>query len=88
MPYSNEIHQKLFSAPKTLGILLGRRAIQLDFPVTQISRFTGATRQTTYNWFSGTEVSPAYRERVTALLSILQTSKTVEEALRKCTPHT
>ena len=56
----------------------------MDFPVTKIAQYTGATRQTVYNWFSGTDVTPAYRERVSALLRILQSSKTVEEAMRKC----
>jgi len=75
---------KAATAPKTLGNQLGRWAIHLDFPVIQISQYTGATRQTIYNWFSGTDVTPAYRDRVKSLLNILQTSTTAEEALRKC----
>lgn len=88
MPYSPETQMKALSKPFTTGKSLLRWAIKLDFPVTSIAQYTGATRQTIYNWLDGTEVSPAYRERVTALLSILQSSKTVEEAMRKCTPHT
>lgn len=85
MPYSDTVKSKTLTAPKTLGNQLGRWAIHLDFPVIQISQYTGATRQTIYNWFSGTDVTPAYRERVSALLAILQTSSTSEEAMRKCT---
>jgi hypothetical protein len=86
MPYSNEIRTTTLAAPKSLGNQLGRWAIHLDFPVIQISNFTGATRQTVYNWFSGTEVTKSYRDRVQSLLNILQNSSTVEEALRKCNP--
>jgi len=84
MPYSDKIKLAVASAPKTLGNQLGRWAIHLDFPVLRISAYTGATRQTVYNWFSGTDVTPAYRARVKDLVNILQTSKTVEEAMRKC----
>jgi len=86
MPYSDQIKAATLSAPKTLGNQLGRFAISLDFPVIKIAEFTGATRQTVYNWFSGTEVTKSYRDRVQSLLNILQNSKTVEEALRKCNP--
>jgi len=84
MPYSEQIKSATRAAPKTLGNQLGRFAIHLDFPVIKIAEFTGATRQTVYNWFSGTEVTKSYRDRVQSLLNILQNSKTVEEALRKC----
>jgi hypothetical protein len=84
MPYSDTVKSKTLSAPKTLGNQIGRWAIHLDFPVIQISQYTGATRQTIYNWFSGTDVTPAYRGRAQALLDILQTSSTAEEAMRKC----
>jgi len=84
MAYSDDIRRTTKSAPKTLGNQLGRWAIHLDFPVIQIAKFTGATRQTVYNWFSGTDVTPAYRMRVQSLLNILQSSQTSEEAMRKC----
>lgn len=84
MPYSDTVKQSVASAPKTVGNQLGRWAVHLDFPVMAISRYTGATRQTVYNWFSGKEVTNAYKERVKSMLNILQTSKTIEEALRKC----
>ena len=84
MAYSDTIKQTTKAAPKTLGNQLGRWAIHLDFPVIHIAKFTGATRQTVYNWFSGREVTPAYRMRVQSLLNILQTCHTAEEAMRKC----
>jgi hypothetical protein len=84
MAYSEEIKQTTNTAPKTLGNQLGRWAIHLDFPVIEVAKFTGATRQTVYNWFSGTEVTPSYRTRVQSLLNILQNSKSSEEALREC----
>lgn len=84
MPYSPTVKAAVAASPKTLGNKLGRWAIQLDFPVTKIAKYTGATRQTVYNWFSGTEVTNAYRDRVQALLTILSSSTTAEEALRKC----
>jgi hypothetical protein len=84
MPYSETIRQTTSSAQKTLGNQLGRWAIKLDFPVIKIAEYTGATRQSIYNWFGGSEVSPAYREHVRNLLTILQSSATSEEAMRKC----
>jgi erythromycin esterase-like protein len=85
MPYSDKIKEATSRAPKTLGNQLGRWAVHLDFPVIHISNYTGATRQSIYNWFSGVEVSPAYRQSVENLLKILQSSRTAEEAMRKCT---
>ena len=84
MPYSDKIAAETAKAPKSLGNLLGRWAIKIDFPVIKISEYTGATRQSIYNWFGGSEVSPAYRRSVENLLAILQTSSTAEEAMRKC----
>jgi len=87
MAYSETIRQSTAKAEKTLGNQLGRWAIKLNFPVIKISEYTGATRQTVYNWFSGTEVTPSYRISVTNLLRILQTSTTVEEAMKKCSQY-
>jgi len=87
MPYSEKIRQVTGTAPKTLGNLLGRWAIKIDFPVIKISEFTGATRQSIYNWFGGSEVSPAYRKSVENLLTILQSCNTSEEAQRKCAKY-
>jgi hypothetical protein len=65
---------------KTEGNLLGRWAIHHDFSVIRIHRATGATRQTIYNWFRGDEVSPAYRDKVTELVKILQAADSAETA--------
>ena len=84
MAYSDEIKKATKLAPKSLGNQLGRWAIHLDFPVIEIAKYTGATRQTVYNWFKGSEVTPSYRNSVSSLLNILSTSHSAEEALRKC----
>lgn len=83
MAYSQKIIDDVMNTPKSLGNQLGRWAIHLDFPVTKISRALGVTRQTVYNWFTGTEVFVAYRNRVELLLKIMQTSQTADEAWRK-----
>jgi phage portal protein BeeE len=86
MPYSYKIRASVDSAPRTLGNKLGRWAIILNFPVYRVALLTGATRQTVYNWFAGGEVAVPYRERAQALLSLLATSSTAEEAWEKaCT---
>jgi hypothetical protein len=84
MPYSDTVKEAVAKTPKTMGNQLGRWAIALDFPVTQIAKHTGATRQTVYNWFTGTEVTNAYKDKVRAMITILQSSKTTEEAMREC----
>jgi hypothetical protein len=83
MAYSEKIIDEVKRAPKTLGNQLGRWAVHLDFPVTKISRATGATRQTVYNWFNGGEVFVAYRPHVEALINLMKTSSTSDEAWRK-----
>lgn len=83
MAYSEQIIYTVKHAPKTLGNQLGRWAIHLDFPVTKIAKATGASRQSVYNWFNGGEVFVAYRPAVEALLKILQSSSTADEAWRK-----
>ena len=83
MAYSEQIIYTVKHAPKTLGNQLGRWAIHLDFPVTKIAKATGASRQSVYNWFSGGEVFVAYRPVVEALLTILKSSSTADEAWRK-----
>jgi len=84
MAYSETIRQSTAKAEKTLGNQMMRWAIKLNFSVISIANYTGATRQTIYNWGNGTEVTPSYRTSVTNLLRILQTSSTVEEAMKKC----
>ncbi len=86
MPYSEATRFSVAKAQKTLGNQLGRYAVHLDVPVSQIAKATGATRQTVYNWFKGGEVLQPYKPAVTSLLKILQTSSTYEDARRKiCT---
>lgn len=82
MAYSPQVIDTVKKAPKTLGNQLGRWAVHLDFPVTKISKATGASRQSVYNWFAGGEVFVAYRPVVEALLSILKTSPDADAAWR------
>lgn len=89
MPYADKIKERIQAAPKTLGNQLGRWAVYHDIPVLKISKATGATRQTVYNWLTGGEVTQAYRARVKEILEILRASKTAEAAWRKlCTRFT
>lgn len=87
MPYQNNIKTVVGKSSKTLGNQLGRWAVHLDFSVNRISKATGATRQTVYNWFAGGQVTPAYKERVKALLHILSTSPSAEAAWKKACSH-
>jgi len=88
MAYSQKIIDDVAKTPKSLGNQLGRWAIHLDFPVTKIAFALGVSRQTVYNWFTGTEVFVAYRNRVEFLTKIMQTSRTADEAWRKiCTEY-
>lgn len=82
MPYSEKIVSAVASTPKSLGNRLGRWAIHYDFPVTKIAQALGVTRQTVYNWFTGTEVFVAYRDRVENMLHIMQNAKSKQEAWR------
>lgn len=52
-------------------------------PVTRVAKATGASRQTIYNWMRGGRVFCAYRSRVRAIIQILQTAKTKDEAWSK-----
>jgi predicted DNA-binding protein YlxM (UPF0122 family) len=84
MAYSQKIIDLVSAAPKTPGVVLGRWAIYLDFPVTKIAKALGVTRQTVYNWMTGnTEVFVGYQERVELLTKIMSSSKSAEEAWRK-----
>ncbi len=83
MPYSSKVIDTVKRAPKTLGNQLGRWAVHLDFSAIRIAKATGASRQSVYNWFNGGEVFVAYRPGVEALLKILQSSSTADEAWRK-----
>ena len=83
MAYSQKIIDTVASSPKTIGNQLGRWAIHLDFPVTKIAEALGVTRQTVYNWFEGKDIFVAYQNRVELLLTIMQSSRTADEAWRK-----
>jgi hypothetical protein len=83
MPYQEPLKKSIMKAPKTLGNQLGRWAVHLDFSVLRISKATGASRQTVYNWITGGDVTFAYRESVTDLLQILQSSQSADQAWRK-----
>ena len=88
MPYSQKIIDAVAKTPKSLGNQLGRWAVYHDFPVTKIAKALGVTRQTVYNWFTGTEVFVAYRNRGEFLTHIMKTSRTADEAWRKiCTEY-
>lgn len=82
MAYSQKIIDAVAKTPKSLGNQLGRWAVYHDFPVTKVATALGVTRQTVYNWFTGTEVFVGYRDRAEFLLKILQTSANAEEAWR------
>lgn len=83
MPYDTALISEIRKAKKTLGNQLGRYAVSLDLSVYRISEVTGASRQTVYNWFHGGEVFAAYQPVVNALLKIMQSSKSADEAWRK-----
>lgn len=69
--------------PSELGVVLKREADRLEFSVIRISKATGATRQTVYNWFDKSPVAPYYRDKVVALLDIMTDAQTAEQAWRK-----
>ena len=82
VPYAAKITKDIRQAPVSLGNKLGRLALKLDLSVIRISKATGATRQTIYNWFVGGKVAPFYRERVSTLVEIMSEAKTAEHAWR------
>ncbi len=84
MSYSVKTLNSVKAAPKTLGNQLGRWAVHLDFPVSQVSVITGASRQTVYNWFTGkSTVINGYRQNVERLLAILIKAKDKDQAWSK-----
>lgn len=83
MPYStNTIYTVKKVKKPSQGNILGRLAVDLDFSVSRISKATGASRQTVYNWMNGNEVLTPYRPTVEKLINILQTATTADEAWR------
>lgn len=86
MGYSFNTIEMVNKAPKTLGTQVARAAIRINFPVTKVAKITGASRQTIYNWFTGGGVLNAYKQRMEALVDILENSNNEEEAWSKaCT---
>jgi predicted DNA-binding protein YlxM (UPF0122 family) len=83
MPYSQKVIDAISRTPKSLGSNLGRWAVHHDIPVTKIAEVLGVTRQTVYNWFTGTDVFVAYRDRAEWMLKILSTSRNRDDAWRR-----
>jgi plasmid maintenance system antidote protein VapI len=83
MPYSEKTKAIIANAPKTLGTDLARWAMLRDISVKRIAMATGATRQTVYNWFTGsTEVTSAYKDRVTTIIDTLKKVSQTDDAWR------
>jgi hypothetical protein len=83
MPYSQKIIETINDAPQTLGTELGKWAVRRDVSMKKISLAIGASRQTIYNWFTGTtEVTPAYQERVTDIINVLKKTSQTDDAWR------
>ena len=83
MPYSQKIIALVNDQPQTLGTELGRWAIRRDVSMQRISTLVGASRQTVYNWFTGsTEVAPAYQDKVTEILAVLKKTSQTDDAWR------
>lgn len=82
MGYSEKLKQRVAQAPRTLGNQLGRWAIHHNVSAQNIALVTGATRQTVYNWFTGSDVTPAYRDVAKVVLTTLIKSQTGEDAWR------
>lgn len=84
MPYSEKTKQLISDAPQSLGNDLARWAMLRDISVQRIALATGATRQTVYNWFTGTtEVTASYQDRVNAIIDVLKNTTQTEDAWRK-----
>jgi len=57
---------------KLLGVRLGRTCIKRNVPVVHLSHTLGVSRQTIYNWFSGTSTPQAqYVPQIQELLHSL-----------------
>jgi hypothetical protein len=53
----------------SLGVVLGRACINVDFPVSDLSEKLGVSRTTVYNWFAGTcTPHPKYHAAINRLL--------------------
>ena len=65
---------------ETLGARLGHLAKARGVSALRIAKATGATRQTVYNWISGGEVAPAYRNSVLRIIKVLALTVTSDDA--------
>jgi DNA-binding XRE family transcriptional regulator len=55
-----------------LGVALGKAAIKLGISVTDVATTIGVSRQTVYNWFTGSyDPKDTYTKSVTNLLNSL-----------------
>lgn len=83
MPYSQKIIEIINEAPDGLGTDLGRWAVRRDVSIQRVSQLIGASRQTVYNWFTGTtDVTPAYQERVAQVIAVLKKTSQTDDAWR------
>jgi hypothetical protein len=83
MPYSQKIIEVINEAPPGLGTELGKWAVRRDISMKKISEIVGASRQTVYNWFTGTtDVAPAYKERVLEVITVLKKTSQTDDAWR------
>ena len=82
MPYSEKTAYAVNHGPRNLGNALGRLAVSLDISVLRLSKVTGATRQTVYNWMLGGEVLNPYKPTVEKLTVILKRARSTEGAWR------
>lgn len=80
MTYSIKTVHDVKNSPKSLGNTLGRLAVDLDFSVMRLSKATGATRQTVYNWMMGGDVLAPFKPRVERAVEILKTARTADLA--------
>lgn len=80
--YTPAVKQRVRAQALTLGVRLARVAVAREVSVVNVSRCTGATRATVYNWFSGGGVTPAYRDKVIQLTKILKTTRQNDAAWR------
>lgn len=80
--YSAAIKERVrkHRSTKLLGVRLAKLAVKNKFSIIRVSRCTGATRMTVYNWYAGKLVSPAYRAQVSKLIDILKTASDSEAA--------
>jgi len=70
--YSQKVAQLNKAASiKNLGVRLGRYCISNDVPVTDVMVLFNVTRQTVYNWFSGTHIpSKDHQKNISTFLNL------------------